>query len=398
MNPLLDQYDLFFPLQEIFPYYGSGIITGRDRFTIHRTPNDVYKTVTDFVSLPVEEAREKYNLGKDIRDWGIAKAQRDLAETGINRERIVPILYRPFDTRYTYYTGKSRGMMCFPRPGTMSHLLPENIGLVAIRRYGINDGIFSDCMVTDSITESRVCSSSHGMSIMFPLYRYPFKYHFVKGRKRVQLPMDVKKFTATDREPNINPRLIPLIKEAHGKEPHPEQVFHYVYALLHSTIYRETYNDRLKTGFPRIPLTRDHQLFLGMAEKGKELAECHLMKLKCKGDNENEPVERNGETGLINEGSRKVFKHHILYHGLHNQLYINEYTYFTGITPEIWEFKSCGRQVIRKWLFSYHDRNLSAEDEGYFIRMIRAIKMTFTIQGEINSLYPEIEKNLVTVN
>ncbi len=126
MKPLnVKKYDLFFTLPVIFPNYSTGIVTGRDRFTIHRTPDEVFKIVTDFASLPVEKARKKYNLGDDTRDWEIAKAQQDLAESGIHRERIVPILYRPFDTRYTYYTGNSRGLMCFPRPGTMSHLLPR---------------------------------------------------------------------------------------------------------------------------------------------------------------------------------------------------------------------------------------------------------------------------------
>lgn len=62
-------------------------------------------TVNDFAYLDTETARQKYKLGKDVRDWTVAWAQKDLITSQLCPEKIIPINYRPFDVRYTYYTG-----------------------------------------------------------------------------------------------------------------------------------------------------------------------------------------------------------------------------------------------------------------------------------------------------
>ena len=37
----------------------------------------------------------------------------------------------------------------------------------------------------------------------------------------------------------------------------PEDIFDYIYAVLHSPTYRETYKEFLKIDFPRVPFTKD---------------------------------------------------------------------------------------------------------------------------------------------
>jgi hypothetical protein len=104
---LLTEYNQGWKITDIMPVNSVGIVTARDSLTIKWSKQEVKETVKDFVSLPVEAAREKYDLGKDARDWQVALAQNDLKKNGIEDNNIVPILYRPFDTRYTYYTGQT---------------------------------------------------------------------------------------------------------------------------------------------------------------------------------------------------------------------------------------------------------------------------------------------------
>ena len=80
--------------------------------------------------------------------------------------------------------------------------------------------------------------------------------------------------------PNIAPKLIESLKSAFKKEPSPEEIFHYIYALLYSNAYRKKYAEFLKTDFPRVPFTKDYKLFKKLAEKGEELVELHLLKSK----------------------------------------------------------------------------------------------------------------------
>ena len=105
-------YRRFPSVPEVFPVNSVGIVTARDGLTIHWSPEEVWKTVTVFSRMDPELARQGYKLGKDARDWKVTLAQKDLLDSGPTRDKIVPILYRPFDVRHTYYTGRSRGFIC----------------------------------------------------------------------------------------------------------------------------------------------------------------------------------------------------------------------------------------------------------------------------------------------
>ena len=75
-------YERGWPVNAIFPVNSVGIVTARDHLTIRWSPAEVWETVNDFASLPEEEAREKYKLGKDARDWKVSLAQADIKKAG----------------------------------------------------------------------------------------------------------------------------------------------------------------------------------------------------------------------------------------------------------------------------------------------------------------------------
>ena len=61
-------------------------------------------------------------------------AQQDVRSTGPDRELVVRVLYRPFDVRFAYYTARTRGFICMPRPEVMPNFLEgENLGLIVTR-------------------------------------------------------------------------------------------------------------------------------------------------------------------------------------------------------------------------------------------------------------------------
>jgi len=125
---ILAEYNQGWKITDIMPVNSVGIVTARDSLTIKWSSQEVMDTVTDFAALPVEDARIKYNLGKDARDWKVALAQKDLNSSKIENDQICSVLYRPFDVRFTYYTGQTRGFICRPRPKVMQHMLRENSG------------------------------------------------------------------------------------------------------------------------------------------------------------------------------------------------------------------------------------------------------------------------------
>ena len=53
-------------------------------------------------------------------------------------------------------------------------------------------------------------------------------------------------------------------------------IFYYVYAFLHSSLYRETFANDLKKMLPRIPLVETVKDFWAFSKAGRQLAEIHL--------------------------------------------------------------------------------------------------------------------------
>ena len=85
--------------------------------------------IEEFISD--EQARIKYNLGKDVRDWQVNFARNDLQKNYPDNGKLCRISYRPFDYKWTFYTGNSKGFHCYPRNEVMQHFFNgENVGLV----------------------------------------------------------------------------------------------------------------------------------------------------------------------------------------------------------------------------------------------------------------------------
>ena len=142
-------------------------------------------------------ARQGYKLGKDAQDWKVTMAQKDLLDSGLKQEKIVPILYRPFDMRHTYYTGRSRGFICRPRSEVMRHMLAgENLALITPKRVE-HVGTWKHVFVTVTISE-HVAVSLKTIDYHFPLYLYPSTDH--SDLFAQQEP--------AERKPNLNPELV----------------------------------------------------------------------------------------------------------------------------------------------------------------------------------------------
>jgi hypothetical protein len=355
-----EHYLLWKSLPEVFPVNSVGIVTARDGLTIQDTPNQVRKTTHHFASLDPETARAAYQLGKDARDWKVGYAQKDLKDSGLNDENIKPILYRPFDTRYTYYTGKSRGFHCMPRYEVMRHMLEENVGMV-IGRQGLAVGdnqLWNLVTISQSIIDFNLFYRGGGL--IAPLYIYPDEHKD-----------DI--FASSDREFNISKELLDRFSKL-WPQFQPEQLFYYVYAILHSKQYRERFAQYLRMDFPRIPFTEDYELFKKLADFGKELADIHLL-MSPRSSPPRARYQGNGSNDLVE---------FIQYHEDKSIVQINPEKHFEGITPELWNYHIGGYQVLHKYLKDRKGNNLA--DPIHYCRMVTALALTIEIQARIDQI------------
>lgn len=376
-------YQRFHKVTDIFPVHSVGIVTARDKLTIKGNEEEVYTTISNFSKVDEAFARLNFRLRDDTRDWQVKEAQKDIIASGLDRKKIVPILYRPFDIRYTYYTGKSRGFLCMPRPEVMRHMLQENIGLITVRQ--VAEGVFNHCLAADTIIESRLTTSNKGIAYIFPLYIYLYPGKNKRGLFNHVLPEE-----SIPRKPNIHPNIFNLLRQIAGFDPLPSpgHIFYFIYAVLFSTIYRETYMEHLRIDFPRVPFTSDYDLFFELSRLGRRLSEIHLMKsYELEGTFSKFPLSGD------NLVKPPLFKPST---GKDGRVYINDCQYFSHIPPDIWEYKICGYQVMDKWLNTRKGKRLSCKDIEHYIKIARCLQLTVQYQQEIDRLYPSIEKSLIS--
>ncbi|MDR3273404.1 MAG: DNA methyltransferase, partial [Flavobacteriaceae bacterium] len=266
-----EEYEEGFSVQILFPINSVGIVTARDNFTIHFTKEQAINVINEFLSLDNETARKRFELGEDVRDWSVSGARKDLT-SNFNFDKIVKINYRPFDIRYTYFTGTTKGFHCMPRGKFMKHFIQrDNLGLVISKRNRqISTGYI---FVTNKITDFHILDNAQDSTSVFLLYLYPEANNLFGDKKR---------------KPNLNPTIVEKIAQKLGlifteeKENNndtfaPIDLLDYIYAVLHSPSYRKRYKEFLKIDFPRIPYPENAEQFNKLAVLGEQLRHLHLM-------------------------------------------------------------------------------------------------------------------------
>ena len=229
--------------------------------------------------------------------------------------------------------------------------------------------------------DNRIFVSSKGITTQLPLYLYP-------TADRTDLFAHLE---PSERQPNLNPTVVSALAQAYGKEPSPEEIFHYVYAVLYAPVYREKYAEFLRMDFPRVPFTADAALFRKLAGLGARLTALHLLK-----SSELDPPACRFE----GEGDSRIGKERkagLRYESGEQRVYINATQYFAPVAEAVWSYQVGGYQVCEKWLKDRQERRLELDDIRTYCRIVTALGRTLVIQTEIDALYPDVEETIVAV-
>ena len=364
------EYEAGWEVTDIFQTDSVAIVTGRDKLTLHRTPETLQETVADFVSLPEVAAREKYGLGRDSRDWKVHLAQADLRNHPNAEQHIAPIYYRPFDTRWTYYTGRSSGFHMRPRHNVMRHLRQDNLALCVCRV--VSNPVWQHALITDKITENRYVSNRGSESAhVFPLYLYPDPEELELATERLLnlKPDFLKAFSGRIGLPQIAPSGLP-------QGVSPEEILAYIYTILYSVAYRKRYYAFLQYDFPRIPLPRDIEYFRKLSALGQELIDWHLLKVG------NGVLPRHRFEG---EGEGVVLQVRYVDGGV----WINPTQHFTDVPVDVWNYEVGAHQVCEKWLKDRRGSALSHAEVRQYRSILVAVAETLRFMEEIDEIVGE---------
>ena len=216
--------------------------------------------VSDFKNRSESALRKKYGLKQDSRDWVLTNAIQDLKSEDKTSETM-EILYRPFDYRWTHFTG-NRGFFAYPQHRVMQHLnVSGNMALIVGRQGRV---IASDewniAFVTKTIVDQNVFSRGGGT--VFPA---------LLTQKDGATVSNLKEDFLADFHSKLG-RSLPLEPIELTKE-----IFCYIYCVLHARQYREKHRDELAVDFPRIPYPPSERAFQALSHLGLRLIRLHVL-------------------------------------------------------------------------------------------------------------------------
>jgi predicted helicase len=380
----IEHYYKLIKINEIFPFYNTGIVTKRDNLAISFDPTSLLNRIKTFANRQLSDQEIAEIFGIPIRDkdkWDLKKARETIQKEYDISGYIQTIAYRPFDVRFIFYHDIIVARMV---SSVMQHMKKDNIGLT-IGRQGQAVGIehlWNLAFITEDIVDLNLFY--RGGELLFPLYLYPSsEAKKKKGISALTLFEPEEPYGKKGKIPNIAVKVFEQLEKTYRKKPTPEQILYYCYAVLYSNIYRKMYAEFLKIDFPRIPFTADYYLFLELSKLGEELAELHLLKHKS--------LNHPGTKYFGKGDSDKIEKPE--YDEEAKRVYINESRYFDNISPEVWNYQVGGYQPMEKYLKDRKGRQM--DDPGHYCKMATAIAKTIELQKEIDRLYPQAEMNVI---
>ena len=344
----------FKSLTEIFKRIDSGITTEKDELIIQINENNLNLALEDIKNLNYIEICRKYNL-KIFQDK-IDCLNQAKKEVENNEGYKTKIHYRPFDFRNIYYTSSSNGCIGRPRYDIMKHIINKknkNIGIVFPRQvsgvYGFQHVLVSEFIIEGGITNSR--------TYFAPLYLY-------EENSAGEFKLD------SSCKPNWTDSFKEFLKNYISDNP--KEILNYIYAILYSPTYRENYKEDLKYDYPRIPFTKDKNIFDRLQKLGEELIDLHLLK-KVPQSN----------AGYPNKGEHKIS--YSKYNEEEKRLYINEKQYFENVKKEVYNYSIGGYKPIEKYIKAREI--LTLKDISHLIKVIAVIERTIYLQEEIDKVW-----------
>ena len=279
--------------------------------------------VKDFIETDKKKISWTVNLLKDIEKGNVLD---------FNGEKLIGY-YRPFCKQYLYFDthfierpGLSRKL--FPLPST------ENL-IICISGVG-QQKPFS-VLISNNISDLQIVDKNQ----CFPLYWYEERQQNNLTLFDALSEPDENRYTRRD---GISDFILQRARSQYGNMTQKEDVFYYVYGILHSPQYRETFTADLKKMLPRLPLVENSADFWRFAKAGRQLAELHL-------HYENYP-KPNGVVVHIDTGATidyEVVKMRFPRKGERHTILYNHQITIENIPAEAYEYVVNGKSAI-EWI------------------------------------------------
>lgn len=362
---LQEEYEKGFKIDELMVSYISGVQSGRDDIYVDMNKEILGNRVKTLLSGSLTpEFIKKYKVVDSSSYPLLKRMQSSIFDAG----KIVKYYYRLFDKRFIYY---DKDLIKRSFYNILQHTLKDNVSFLLSKQQSSFD--FQHIIVSDCVSDMNAVSmQTREGNYVFPLYIYKENM----GQEERIVNFNKELYDKIAKGLNYLPCyddnvLVDPISEYNGVL-YPQDLFDYIYAVLHSPSYRERYKEFLKIDFPRIPYPTDWEKFRDLVEKGEELRQLHLM--------ENLPPKPDVKFPVV--GSMQID----CYRWQDNRVYINAKQYFEGLPESAWNFFIGGYQPAQKWLKDRKGMTLSFDDVKHYGSIIYVLQQTERIMQEIDGI------------
>ena len=339
---------IFSPMRDPAP----GIVTTHDEFAISFTAEESRKKIKTLLSTKNEtEARQFFKLCTQDQ-WNYKVAIAKLPHVDL-ASKLTAITYRPFDTRWTIW---DRNVAVHRRERVMKHMLKENISSHAMNN---NLGLITTRITKD--TNTVFCTqfpvghkgaSVYDISYLFPLY-------LINGKLRENFSDDFRVF----------------VDSRYHHQYSPEEIFGYIYAVLHAPEYWKSYAEFLRIEYPRIPFPDRAGDFVSLSRLGWALVHAHLLR----------DLSRRGLAEYHGRGDHRIET--VRYSVEDESIHINQMQHFKPVPQAVWEFHIGGYQVLDKYLKSRKGRALSLDEIEHVAKVADSLAFTIEQMAAIDVAY-----------
>ena len=279
LNQRRSDFDTFLPIGSkdggpaVFGLFSGGLKTNRDAWCYNSSRSTMVRNMTRLVETYETDRHAGRTSATATTDPTKISWNRGLlADLDRDRPREFKFsavrtgVYRPFTKQHVYFDRALNDMVY-----RLAALFP-NSEIAASGFYCLNPGADKPfaTLVTTELPDLALYGSNAGQ--FFARYRYE-KLDADGG----MLPLDTSgvgdMLDGYRRIDNITDEALGEFQAAYGSSTTKDDIFFYVYGLLHSPDYRETYAADLKKMLPRVPLVEDAQPFI---DAGRKLSELHL--------------------------------------------------------------------------------------------------------------------------
>ena len=266
------------------PWYSRGVATARDTWCYGSSESNLSKNIKISIDFYNQQRQLLHKTRSSQSNISAEKIiDRDSAKISwsagliynidrniefiFDRNSVRVAQYRPFYKQYLYFSRSLNERVyqmpkLFPTPGQ------ENLVICVSGTYA-DKGCLA--LISDSIPDLHL----NGDTQAFPLYYYDEPISDGPAVPQSNL-FDAAGGTQYRRNDGVTDFILKRAQDNYGKKVTKEDIFYYVYGLLHSPIYRNKFAADLKKMLPRIPLVEEPKKFRAFSSAGRGLAELHI--------------------------------------------------------------------------------------------------------------------------